>query len=962
MSASSPTGQATTGDRFTERVYRLLLAALPADLAPGADEMASTYADLAAAIRRDAGRVGGSIAGRTPTPRRSSAGPRDTGRVGGTVGGSVAASVAELALLARCAVGLARCVVAARTETWMRSRGVERAAASAPAGRRSRSEQGAGEMWTNDLSYAIRSLRRKRGYAAGVVLLVALGVGTVTAVFSVMDAVLLRALPYPDAERLVFFGQPAHSGPKFHDWSEKLSAVTELAAAWAEPVALTGVGEPVRVNEARVNDGFFDLFAAAAVNGRLLDGGDFTPGSRVVVLGHELWQSHFGGDPAIVGRAVTIEGEPHDVVGVMARRFRPPEALVGDRVDLWVPLDFTGELFQDRHVHVLQVAGKLPPAVALETAQAEADALAAALAEQFPESERQRNGTAREVPLVNLHEATTGEIGRALTLLLTAVSAMLLIACANVAALTLARASGRERELSLRSALGASRGRVASLLLVESLLLALAGGAAGIGIAALALRAFRAWAPSDIPRFGEVAIDWRVVAFALALSLLTGLLFGVAPALRSARADVASALREQGSGPSRRKQRLRSALVVVQVALALALSVGSGLLFHSFLRLRAVELGFEPDRVARVKLQLGRLEREEDGEAWRRQFAETLLDQVAALPGVEASALGWSLPFDFVGGSRCCWRSGFSPTSRPEGGEQEPVAAMINPVTPDYFRVLGVPMLEGRGLEPADDDAELPAIVLNRELAERLFPEGGAVGSTVARGDRSSLSPDGMGPDTTLRVVGVVADFRSWGLDQEAETGAFVSYRRFGARAPLLSLAVRSSLPLDTLSESLRRTIWQIDPNLPIESISELEQRISSSIAVPRFYAGLLLAFAALALSLAAAGIYGSLVYSVGQRVREMGVRVALGAARHDVVRLVVAQGLAQVAAGLALGLVVVLFTARLLESALFGIESHDPWALAISSLVLAAVALLACWLPARRAAATDPVTTLRAE
>ncbi|HVS16431.1 MAG TPA: ABC transporter permease, partial [Thermoanaerobaculia bacterium] len=497
---------------LTSRVYRRALRGLPPELRDGADEIAGTYADLAAVTGRQAG------------------------------------AAAVLGLLVRCVAGVAWCRLATGME---RRRADQDTARVLAARRRSRVREGAGEMWFHDVRHALRSLRRRQGFALGVILLVGLGVGTVTAVFSVVDAVLLRALPYPEADRLVFFGDPAHSGPKLRDWSERLATIEQLAAAWEEPVALTGAGDPLRVREARVTEGFFGIFGARAAHGRLLSAADFAPGSRVVVLGPDLWQTRYGGDPAVIGRAVTIEGEPHDVVGIMERTFRPPEALVGDRVDLWVPVDLTEPLFQQRNIHVLQVAGRLAPGASLDAARQEVDALAVALAEEFPDSERTRDGEARTQPLSSLHEATAGEIGRALFLLLAAVAAMLLIACANVAALALARASGRERELSLRAALGASRRRVASLLLVESLVLALLGGVLGVAVAALALRAFRLFAPTDIPRFGEVAIDPRVVAFALALSVLTGLLFGVAPALRSARADVASALREHGSGAGR---------------------------------------------------------------------------------------------------------------------------------------------------------------------------------------------------------------------------------------------------------------------------------------------------------------------------------------------------------------------------------------------------------------------------
>ncbi|HVS65018.1 MAG TPA: ABC transporter permease [Thermoanaerobaculia bacterium] len=900
----------------TTRVYRLTLRALPGELAAGAEEIATSYDELAAEARRSAGRQG------------------------------------EWSLLSRSLVGLLVCVTKERFERRRTERETARGLAVGAGDRHHRSKRGPVDMLLEDVRHSLRSLRRQPRFALGVVLLVALGVGAVTAVFSAVDGVLLRALPYPQADRLVFFGSPAHSGPKLEDWSTRLTAVDRLGAAWVETVALTGVGAPQRVREGSVSEGFFDLFGARPALGRLLVEGDFAPGSRVVVLAHSLWQSQFGAERDIVGRAITVDGVPLDVVGVLERGFLEPEALTGDRVDLWVALDRSQPVLTERNVHVLQVAGRLAEGTSLEAAQEELDALSSMLAEEFPGPETDREGNPREVPLQSLHEATVDQAGSALTLLLGAVGAMLLISCANVASLALARVSDRGRELSLRSALGASRARVGSLLLIESLLLAIAGGILGLGFAWIALDLFRRFAPAGIPRLDEVAVDFRVIVFAFALSLLTGLLFGVAPALRSARADVALALREQSTGPTRSRQRLRGALVVVQVALALALSVGSALLFHSFLRLRAVELGFEPERVVRLHLQHGQFGDDQERIDRRLQLADALLEEVAALPGVEGAAFGWSLPFDHVGGSRCCWRTRFVDSAVPvEEAESRGEDSMVNPVTPDFFRVLGVPVLEGRALVAADRDSEPPAVVLNRELADRLFPQGAAVGSLVR-----------MGREQSLQVVGVVADFKAWGLDQESGAAAFLPYERFGGRLPTLSLAVRSSLPLAQLAESLRRTVWQLDPDLPIDSIVELEQRISSSIATPRFYSALLLVFAAMAMALAAAGIYGSLLFAVGQRVREMGVRMALGAARGNVVRLIVGQGLMLVAIGLGLGLLASLAGGRVLEARLFEVAPNDPLAMAVASGVLIAVSLLACWVPARRAAATNPVETLRAD
>lgn len=796
----------------------------------------------------------------------------------------------------------------------------------------------------DDSRLARRSLVRRPAFALTVVGVLALGIGAATTVFSVVDCVLLRPMPYPEAERLVFFDHGSHPGPAFERWQQEARAFSLLGAGTDDLRDLTGDGPPREVAIGLVSADFFGLFGAGLRLGRLLDREDFVPGARQAVLGHGLWQRRWGSDPAIVGRTITLEGEVWTVVGVMAPDFVPPETVVGSRVDVWLPLDFSTEDLTSWSNWSLGVVGRLGPSTDLASAQAEMDVFARRFAEEQPDARRTREGEPRMIPLVPLREATVGPVRSALFMLFGAVVLMLLVGCVNVASLFLARGTERGREMALRLALGARPRRVAAQLLAESVSLSLLGGACGAALAFGLTRAFRASVPGDLPRVGEITVDGRVLAVAVVAALVTGVLFGLAPAWQAARARVEGALSNTASATTsgRRTSRARGALVVAEVAMALILLSGAGLLGHSLVRLMRVDLGFEPERVTRLQVRLGERYTEES----RLQLTRELLTRVEALPGVSATALGWSVPFDYVGNHRCCWRSRF--TAEPEA---EPTRAFVHPVSPGYFHTLGARLLAGREIGWQDTTATPVPVVLNQHMAEQLFGEHGAVGQSLTMGDE------------TLVIAGVVADVKRWGGAAESDGEVYVPYFRYGSEEEDVRLVARTaSAATPGLADALRDIVWDLDPSLPVGEVVTLEQRVSGSLAEARFLALLLASFAGLALLLAAVGLCGALLYAVNQRQRELGIRLAVGARQGDLLRLVLGRGLALALAGLAIGLAGALALSRVLTSMVFGITATDPTTYLGVSLLLFVVAAAASYLPARRAAKTDPIETLRAD
>ncbi len=825
------------------------------------------------------------------------------------------------------------------------------------------SPAGSTERLVQDIRYAARSLSKRPGFALLTMLIVALGIGATTTIFSVVDAVLLRPLPYPDADRLLVFAKDNSSVPvpDYVDWRDRTRSFEAWAGTWVVSRDLTGVGEPERLSAAQVTPKLLSIFGARSGRGRLLTAGDYAEGApRVAVLSYEFWARRWGADPGVVGQTITLGGEPTVVVGAVERGFTPPEGmgrLAG--ADVYVPFDLARPELQNRRLFIMSVVAKLGPDVSYEMARAELDVLQTALQAEYPDSYIDPDGSRVEINSATLESATLGNIGRTLYMLLGAVALMLLIACANVANLFLARGTDREREMALRSALGANRGRIVGQLLTESVLLAVVGGALGVGVAFAGVKAFNVLNPGGIPRLSEVAVDLRVLAFAFGLAVATGLAFGIVPALSSAWSDTYAALREGTSHTTagRGRSRLRNALVVAETGLALVLLVGAGLLFNSFVRLRQVETGFRSEGLTTLQLNLGTAYEDEA----RVRFAQELLERLAAAPGVVAAGASWRLPFDR---GRCCWRTRLWPTA-----STDTASSYIHPVTPDYFRALGATLRRGRGFTQADaaiepisimgapEDRIAPEqpipLILNRRLAERWWPEGDAIGQPLAT---SSL------PGADLRVVGVVEDIRHWRLQADITQSIYVPFAPFAGPVELLDVAVRHEGGMAGIADLIRRAVWEINPNLPLGAIASMESRISRSVATPRFYASLLTTFAVVAFVLAAGGIYGSMLYSVGQRQRELGIRIALGAERRDVLRMIVGRGMLLTAIGIGLGLAGAYALSRTLESLVFGITATDPATFVIVSVLLAAVALLACFLPAARAARTDPIETLRAE
>ncbi len=803
---------------------------------------------------------------------------------------------------------------------------------------------GFGRALVDDSRLARRSLFRRPAFALAVVGVLALGIGAATSVWSVVDCVLLRPMPYPQAERLVFFDHGSHPGPAFDRWQQEARAFSLLGAGTDDLRDLTGDGPPREVAVGLVSADFFGLFGAGPRIGRLLDREDFAPGARQAVLGHGLWQRRWGGDPGVVGRTISLEGETWTVVGVMAPDFVPPENVVGRRVDVWLPLDFTSEELTSWSNWSLGVVGRLGPDTDLASAQAEMDVFALRFADEQPDARRNREGEPRMVPLVPLREATVGAVREALFMLFGAVVLMLLVGCVNVASLFLARGSERGREMALRLALGARPRRVAGQLLAESVSLSLLGGACGVALAFGLTRAFRATVPGDLPRLGEVAVDTRVLAVALAAALVTGVLFGLAPAWQAARSRVEGALSASASASTggRRTRRARGVLVVAEVAMALILLSGAGLLGHSLVRLMQVDLGFQPEQITRLQVRLGERYTEES----RLQVTRELLNRVEALPSVTATALGWSVPFDYVGNHRCCWFSRFATDP-----EIEPTGAFVHPVSPGYFHTLGARLLAGREIGWQDTEASPVPVVINQHMAERLFADQSAIGRSMTMGEE------------TLIVAGVVANVKRWGGAAKPDAAVYVPYFRYGIEDEDVRLIARTaSEATPGLADALREIVWSLDPSLPVGEVVSLEHRISGSLAEARFMAVLLGSFAGLALVLAAVGLCGALLYGVNQRKRELGIRLAVGARQGDLLRLVLGRGLALALAGLAIGLGGALALSRILTSMVFGITATDPATYVGVSLLLFVVAALASYLPARRAAKTDPIETLRAD
>ena len=821
------------------------------------------------------------------------------------------------------------------------------------------------DTW-RDLRFGVRVLLKRPVFTVVAVLTLALGIGANAAIFGVVDAVLLRPLSFPHPDRLVEIWERNQKsgddhdsvmGANYLDWRSRSHVFEELAAHAGTSVNLTGIAEPERIRAARVSASLFPLLGVQPEIGRLFFPDEDQPGhQRVVVISDRLWRSHFGSDSEVIGRAITLNNQDYVVVGVAPASFVLP---LNESSDIWTPLVFTPEELTLRNSHYLKVLARLKPDVTFEQASTQMTAIAAQLEKDYPKS---NEGTGAAV--FSLHSEIVGDVKKPLLIFLGAVAFILLIACANVANLMLARASARQREIAVRVALGASRWRLVRQMLIESVVLGLAGGAAGLLLALWGIEFLSAAAlQMSVPRAGSIGLDTRVLLFTFAASIVTGLIFGLAPALQASKPNLNDALKEGGrSAGSLRRSRTRNLLVVSETALAFVLLVGAGLLINSFLKLRAVDPGLQPKNVLTMNITLPRQKYSQPEQviAFHRQ----LLEQVEAVPGVVNAGTITALPY---GGST----NGFGYTiDSPVAGDQA-VSIVSQQASPEFFRTLGVPLLIGREFSNRDIDGAMAVVIISDSLAKRYWPDQNPLGRRIKWGNKDFGSP-------WMTVVGVVGDVRMRGLDTPPKPTLYVPHLQLGEPIKTLAgitlrdlmaddarsidLVVRSASDASGLASAIRGAVWAVDPNQPVTKVRTMEQVLADTMVVQRFTTWLLAGFAGIALALAAAGIFGVISYSVSQRIHEIGIRMALGADRRDVMKLVVGQGMVPALAGLGIGIAGAIGLTRLMTSLVFHVSVTDPLTFSAVASLLLLVAMAACYLPARRAAKVDPIEALRCE
>jgi putative ABC transport system permease protein len=798
-----------------------------------------------------------------------------------------------------------------------------------------------GTLW-QDLRYGARLLIKHPTFTVVAVLTLALGIGANSAIFTVVNAVLLRPLPFKEPDRLVSlwettakFDRGSVSVPNMKDWREQNDVLTDIAAFQGANFSLQDGDHPERIAGATVSANFFDLLGVAPQLGRTFLQGEDQPGNhRVVLLSDPLWRRNFGADPGIVGRSIPLGGETFTVIGVMPQSFQYPSRLT----ELWVPLVFTPEQLKSRGSHAFLLIGRLKPGVSLAQAQEQMSVIAGRLEQQYPEQQAKRG-----IRLFPLQEDMVQYIRPALMVLLGAVGFVLLISCTNVANLLLARAAARQREIAVRMALGAGRLRLIRQFLTESVLLSVLGGALGLLIARWGVDGLLALAGNYLPRAGEVTLDWRVAGFTFLLSLLTGVGFGMAPALQVSRTDVQEALKEGGNaGSSPRRNRLRSLLVVAEVASALVLLVGAGLLIKSFMRLLEVETGLRPEKVLTLTISLPEAKYTEPKTA--TDFYARALDRISALPGVEAAAVINHLPL---------LRTGYNGDVEIEGQSypagQLPLAE-YRAVSPDYFRALGIPLIAGRFFDERDREDAAPVVLVNQTFVNKFLAGQDPLGRRIKPNKE------------WVPITGVVGDVKQSGLTRAVMPEIFMPYEQAPSMTQSMTMVVRSTQDPGGLVQSIRREVAAVDPNLPIYNVQTMETVINKSVSDRRLNMLLLSIFAGVAMILSMVGIYSVMSYTVTQSTREIGIRMALGAQPRDVLKLVVGQGLVLTLLGVGLGVLGALGLTRLMESLLYGVKATDPLTFLGVSLLLIAVALLACYWPARRATKVDPMIALRYE
>lgn len=812
-----------------------------------------------------------------------------------------------------------------------------------------------------DLRYAVRVLIKSPGFTVVALLTLALGIGANSTIFSVIDAVLLNRLPYPDSGRLVVLWEQNPSRGWYHnivsaanfvDWRKQNHVFTEMSAIDERYYDVSGGGEPLEVDGEQVSANFFNLLGVRPALGRTFVQDEDRPGSaHVVVLSDGLWKRRYGGEPGIVGREITINGEHFSVIGLMPPGFYFP-APSGDKPELWLAgLDLRQP---DRTWHEYDAIARLKAGASIQQAQAEMDTIASGLEKQYPEQK------GWNVQVISLHENVVGNTRPALLILLAAVGVVLLIACANLEALQLARVSSRAKEMAIRSALGAGRGRMVRQLVTENVLLAVVGGGLGLLVASWGTRFLVALAPQDTPGLGSVHLDAGVLAFTLTLSLVTGITFGLVPALTASRIDVNHSLKESGRGSSgRARARSRLGLLVSwELALAVVLLAGAGLLIKTFVALTRVDMGIDPHNVLTMRVALSSPQYAK--RSVQVEFFRSLLGKVEGLPGVTSAAVidGGGLPPDGGNGMN------FLIVGRPVPPPSEYPDAVDRVISPGYFRTMGIQLLHGRLLTEADNENAARVAVINERMAREYWPGSDPIGSQLTFPGIEKLTlPDGTRkPATRFTIVGVVKNVKDRGLEVQPDEEVYVPYTQEPTYFVPTVLLVKSSVEPTSLVAAIRGQVEALDPAQPIADVSTLDEIVAQARAGSRFPMILLALFAGLALTLAAVGIYGVMSYSVGQRVHEIGIRMALGADRSDVLSLVVVQGAKLAAIGVGLGLAAALSLTWLMSKVLFGVRPQDPLTFVAVTLILVVVAIVASYVPARRATRVDPIVALRDE
>ncbi|HEX8140371.1 MAG TPA: ABC transporter permease [Pyrinomonadaceae bacterium] len=806
-------------------------------------------------------------------------------------------------------------------------------------------------LW-QDLRYGFRMLVKRPSFTVVAVLTLAFGIGANTAIFTVVNAALLRPLPYREPDRLVHlwetkqqtqFGQREASYPDYLDWRDHTQAFEGMAGYSRRSFALTGRDAPDRFAGAAVTDGFFRVLGVEPIIGRSFQPGeDQTGAARIVLLGYGLWQRRFGGDPNVVGQSLVLNGTSYTVIGVLPQSFQFAPA---GEPEMWVPLSPSPEQMSRRFMHWLNIVARLKPGVTREQAEGELGAVAQSIAQGYPDSH-----TGTGIRLVPLHEQITGRVKPVLLVLLGAVCFVLLIACANVANLLLARSAARQKEIAIRTALGASRLRLVRQLLTESVLLSVMGGIAGLILAQWGVELLIAAIPesqlSSMPYLRGLGIDSKVLLFAMAVSVLTGLVFGLAPALQSSGLSLQESLKEGGRTSGMQvRQGLRGLLVVTEIALALVLLVGAGLMMKSLYRLLAVDPGFATENVLTMRVSLPMTKYPEDGNVIA--FHEQLLPRIESLPGVKGAGTVSVLPL--LGGNT----TRLLVEGRPAPPPGEELEANFREVSTGYFRTMGVPLIAGRNFTERDKVGTPEVVLINQTMAHRLFPGENPVGQRL---NFASMQVKG------LEIVGVVGDEKVTGLDSATTPVMYVAFLQDPGRT--LNLVVRTTSDPLSVAGAVRSEIGSLDPDLAVFEVRTMEQLIDNapSTFLRRYPAFLIGVFAGVALLLAMVGIYGVISYSVAQRTHEIGVRMALGAQRSDIFKMILGQGLLLTFAGVGCGLVAALILTRFLASLLFGVSTTDPLTYLAVSLPLILSAMLACYMPARKATKVDPMVALRYE